>query len=267
MSKGWSYVSGDWWITCDSCGKKIKASESRKRWDGFIVCPDDYEERQPLDFIRARVDKISVPFTRPKSDGYSILTYGYVDNVDIVDTGNGGDYIDKTYFAQDYILTGDISIVVDYIRTFSDTSVLDDLILNFDVTKVLSDTITFTDDIVITKFLLNTLTDSFTITDSTLLFDVTKSLSDSVTPVDGTPLFTVGKTLTDSVTMADTSTTKDVQKVLSDSATMSDSSPIFSVTKVFSDSSTLSDSGNLNINGYIDITYFASDYVGSSVTF
>lgn len=65
MSKGWNYVSGDWWITCDSCGKKLKASESKKRWDGFQVCPDDWEERQPLDFIRARMDKISVSFQRP----------------------------------------------------------------------------------------------------------------------------------------------------------------------------------------------------------
>jgi hypothetical protein len=59
------YKSGDWNITCDVCSKKIKASESRKRWDGFIVCRDDYEERQPQDFVRARLDRITVPYTRP----------------------------------------------------------------------------------------------------------------------------------------------------------------------------------------------------------
>ncbi len=67
MSNGWNYVSGDWWIQCDVCSKKIKASEAKHRWDGFIVCPDDYENRHPQDFIRAKMDKISVPFSRPRS--------------------------------------------------------------------------------------------------------------------------------------------------------------------------------------------------------
>ena len=67
MSKGWNYSSGDWLIQCDVCSKKIKASEAKHRWDGFIVCSDDYENRHPQDFIRAKVDKISVPFSRPRS--------------------------------------------------------------------------------------------------------------------------------------------------------------------------------------------------------
>jgi len=59
------YKSGDWNVTCDVCSKKIKASKSYKRWDGFIVCADDFEMRHPQDFVRAKQDKISVPFTRP----------------------------------------------------------------------------------------------------------------------------------------------------------------------------------------------------------
>lgn len=59
------YVSGQNNITCDVCSKKIKAGDAKMRWDGFIVCPDDYEIRQPQDFVRARQDKISVPFSRP----------------------------------------------------------------------------------------------------------------------------------------------------------------------------------------------------------
>lgn len=66
MSHGWDWKSGDWWILCDSCQKKIKASESRKRWDGLIVCADDWEYRHPQDFIKAQKDKISVPFSRPR---------------------------------------------------------------------------------------------------------------------------------------------------------------------------------------------------------
>lgn len=60
------YKSGDWNVICDICSKKIKASESLKRWDGFVVCEDDFEQRHPQDFVRSKEDKISVPFTRPR---------------------------------------------------------------------------------------------------------------------------------------------------------------------------------------------------------
>lgn len=59
------YVSGQHNVTCDVCSKKIKSGEAKQRWDGFIVCPDDYEMRHPQDFVRAKQDKITVPFSRP----------------------------------------------------------------------------------------------------------------------------------------------------------------------------------------------------------
>lgn len=65
MAKNY-YVSGGWNCTCDRCGKKKKASEVRLEWTGFIVCSDCFELRHPQDFVRARQDKISVPFTRPR---------------------------------------------------------------------------------------------------------------------------------------------------------------------------------------------------------
>jgi len=88
MSKKWTYKSGDWWLLCDVCSKKIKASESKKRWDGFIVCAEDFEHRHPQDFVRARADKISVPYTRPQPiDTFTSIGYitdyfynGYVDD-------------------------------------------------------------------------------------------------------------------------------------------------------------------------------------------
>jgi hypothetical protein len=60
------YASGQFNVICDICGKKIKAGEAKHRWDGFIVCPSDFEQRHSQDFVRARQDKISVPFTRPR---------------------------------------------------------------------------------------------------------------------------------------------------------------------------------------------------------
>ena len=64
MSKNY-YISGEWNLACDVCSKKIKAHEAHHRWDGLLVCKDDFEQRHPQDFVRARQDKITVPFSRP----------------------------------------------------------------------------------------------------------------------------------------------------------------------------------------------------------
>jgi len=65
MSKNY-YKSGDWNLICDVCSSKIKASKSKHRWDGFIVCPSCYETRHPQDFLRSKADKQSVPYSRPR---------------------------------------------------------------------------------------------------------------------------------------------------------------------------------------------------------
>lgn len=76
------YKAGEWNVICDICGKKIKSGEAKHRWDGFVVCPSDFEQRHSQDFVRARQDKISVPFTRPRTvDVFVIVDYGmYVDS-------------------------------------------------------------------------------------------------------------------------------------------------------------------------------------------
>lgn len=122
------YLSGEWNVICDVCSKKIKAHEAKQRWDGFIVCPEDFEQRQPQDFVKATTDKITVPFTRPRpvdvfvDDGNRTvadattwteavaLEYQKIlsDMMQMDDTGQ--DYIDPTYFAEDYI--GMISIIL-----------------------------------------------------------------------------------------------------------------------------------------------------------
>ena len=68
MSKGWNYKSADWYVICDSCAKKIKASHSKHRWDGLIVCDGCFEHRHSQDFIKVRQDKITVPFLRPRPE-------------------------------------------------------------------------------------------------------------------------------------------------------------------------------------------------------
>ena len=82
MSRNY-YTSGQWNLICDVCGKKIKAGEAKHRWDGFVVCPEDFEQRHPQDFVRARQDKITVSFTRPRP--VDVFT-----NVPYIDTGDAG---------------------------------------------------------------------------------------------------------------------------------------------------------------------------------
>ena len=87
------FHSGDWNIVCDICSKKIKASESKLRWDGLIVCPSDFEHRHPQDFVKARTDKITVPFTRPIPP-LTFTNISYV--VDYVDL----DWVVNNYFEE-----------------------------------------------------------------------------------------------------------------------------------------------------------------------
>jgi len=60
---------------CDSCGLKFKASELRPRWDGLMVCKDDWEIRHPLDFYRTRNDAHKLPWVRTNSPADPQLTW------------------------------------------------------------------------------------------------------------------------------------------------------------------------------------------------
>lgn len=68
------YKPGDHLVTCDRCGFTIYASESKKTWDGLIVCPEDWEPRHPQDFVRGKEDKQSVDNARPRPADVFITT-------------------------------------------------------------------------------------------------------------------------------------------------------------------------------------------------
>lgn len=57
-------VLGQWNSICDVCGFKYKSGDLRERWDGLMVCRDDWEERHPSNFFRATPDDQTVPWTR-----------------------------------------------------------------------------------------------------------------------------------------------------------------------------------------------------------
>jgi len=57
----------DWNGFCDRCGEKRKASDLKKTWDGYYVCPEScWEIRHPQDFLRGEKDDQSVAWTRPE---------------------------------------------------------------------------------------------------------------------------------------------------------------------------------------------------------
>ena len=89
MSKNY-FISGEWNLICDVCSIKYKAVKAKHRWDGFIVCPNCYEQRHPQDFVRTKQDKIAVPFSRPiPQEIFVVVPYNL--------------YIDEQYFVDNYI--------------------------------------------------------------------------------------------------------------------------------------------------------------------
>lgn len=75
MSSWPIYNKGEWDAICDACGQKFKSSQLHKRWDGLMVCDKDWEQRQPQDLVRAKVDIQAPPWTRPEpGDSFAGLT-------------------------------------------------------------------------------------------------------------------------------------------------------------------------------------------------
>ena len=72
MSYTSRYDKGNWIADCDICGRKYKASLLTERWDGLMCCPDDWEIRQPQDFVRGVPDTQIAPWLRPEPPDYFI---------------------------------------------------------------------------------------------------------------------------------------------------------------------------------------------------
>lgn len=75
---------GDYNAVCYECGRKRKASELKKHWQGYYVCPEHWEPRQVQDFVRNVPDVQTPPWTQPMpTDTFrSTTTLGIEDSVD-----------------------------------------------------------------------------------------------------------------------------------------------------------------------------------------
>ncbi|CAB4149547.1 hypothetical protein UFOVP1320_5 [uncultured Caudovirales phage] len=56
---------GDNNAVCYQCGRKRKSSTLLKHWQGYWVCPEHWETRQPQDFVRNVEDIQTPPWAQP----------------------------------------------------------------------------------------------------------------------------------------------------------------------------------------------------------
>lgn len=63
---------------CDVCGFKKKSYELFKRWDGFMVCKEDWETRNIADFYDTPNDTHLLPFTRPDTGTTTEFTPSFI---------------------------------------------------------------------------------------------------------------------------------------------------------------------------------------------
>jgi hypothetical protein len=78
------YDRGDWKALCDQCGRQVKASDLRQRWDGLKVDDRCWEPRQPQDFVRGVPDYQAPPFTRPEPEWLFVDIVQQNDNLKVV---------------------------------------------------------------------------------------------------------------------------------------------------------------------------------------
>jgi hypothetical protein len=103
-----SYIKGENWCICDTCGGKYRQSQMRIRWDGAKVCPGDFELRHPQDYVRGVPDHQAAPFTNPEQPDRFVpqTLQDAVTGIPIVDAVTG-----QPVQFQDPINTEDIGII------------------------------------------------------------------------------------------------------------------------------------------------------------
>ena len=78
-----TYIAGAHKFICDVCGFEYLSTEKRRRWDGLIVCPEDYEQDHPQKYLRVQSDGQSVP--DPHAEPYTIRASVVVTDQQITD--------------------------------------------------------------------------------------------------------------------------------------------------------------------------------------
>ena len=80
MSYTARYDKGNWKAICDVCGRLYKATMLQKRWDGLMCCDDDWEIRQPQDFVKGQADHQIAPWLRDESSN-NFIPFNFTSNL------------------------------------------------------------------------------------------------------------------------------------------------------------------------------------------
>jgi hypothetical protein len=159
---------GNWNALCDSCGRKFKAFDLQKRWDGLMVCQEDFEQRHPQDLLKVQREKITVPWSRPYAAEDSFITnFGLFDTALVSDNGDQN-YVEPGYFLQDY-MQDQFTVSVKYVRGFADTATPTET-LAFATKKSLADTTTITESLTKVMTYLRSFSDTASLVDSGNVF-------------------------------------------------------------------------------------------------
>lgn len=59
-------------VLCPVCGFKKKNFEMLQRWDGIMVCKEDWEPRHISEFFQTRQDAHLLPYIYPDNDGTNV---------------------------------------------------------------------------------------------------------------------------------------------------------------------------------------------------
>lgn len=86
---------GTWAVNCDSCGARFPSNKLMRRWDGAMVCKQDFETRHPQTLIKVRGDTAVPDFTRknpvefiPSCDIVSSSCYAGLGEAGCMQAGN-----------------------------------------------------------------------------------------------------------------------------------------------------------------------------------
>lgn len=63
---------GDYNAICYECGKKFKASELKRHWQGYWVCEKHWEARHTQDFVKGTKDVQTPPWVQPLPAAISV---------------------------------------------------------------------------------------------------------------------------------------------------------------------------------------------------
>lgn len=81
---------GTWLVNCDVCGFTYSSDQVRKRWDGLIVCPEDFELDHPQKYIRVQGDRIAPLFVRSEPEDQFVLVCTMITNQGVAGAGVAG---------------------------------------------------------------------------------------------------------------------------------------------------------------------------------